>query len=221
MTLLIRFIFILLIFAAVPLTVCSMDEEETRRYDLGYKATYQSAFDEGSNLGETAGQKSGNADAEKYALEGTAWQLYYYLTLASLLSGTSLGLIVQYGILWRCRRTRILPQFSTVAFVPAMNSSIAYSIFLRKREVMLELDEQLREMAARENLQVAKIQQLEKTIRMKVEAISSIEELTQTRMLELAKEEMNKIINVAEEKQRIERESSSPDEEEDILDLWS
>ena len=215
MTMLNRFMPILLIFIALLLTGCE-DEEAKRTYDTNFNEAYQKAIKDGEKLGEKNGQEIGFAAAEKAAIDGTAWQLYYYLTLGSLLSGLSLGLIIQYGILWRCRRTSVLPQLSTMAFVPAMKLTTAYSIFLHKRNLKIKVDEELSELAARKNIQIAKIEQLKKEMTMKIEAISSIDELTQSRILELAKEEIEKIVKQAKEKQKVNWDNMSDD---DILEL--
>lgn len=218
MTWFVRFILILMILVSVLGTACKTEEDEAneRAYKANYEKAYQTALKEGEKKGEEEGNKIGIAEAEKAALAGTAWQLYYYPALGIILLGVSVGLIIQYGILWRCRRTGILPQFSAVVFVPAMNSTISYSIFLRRQEVMIEIDEKLRELAARKKLQNTRIEELKEGMRRKIEAISSIEDLTQARIIELANEELEKIVELAEEKQKIQ---SEIDSEDDILEL--
>lgn len=188
---------LLLMLALLPLFVgCESEEDRIYKqaYDANYAANYPIGFKTGAERGSKQGAEEGAAAAREAATTGQAWQLYWVLALGSLVSGLVLGLSIQYGILLICRFSGRLPQFSTVAFVPAMKSTVVYAIFERRRDVMIEIDEQLREMAARKNLQVAKIRELKEAVALKIKALSSIEELSQSRLLELAAEELERIV---------------------------
>lgn len=192
----------LLLAFALLLAGCKSEEEELyqRVHKASYKEAYAKAFSEGVARGRKQGAEEGAAAARKAAATGVAWQLYRALALGALATGLMLGLLIQYSLLLICRRTGRLPQFSTVAFVPAMKSTVVYEVFKRRRDVMIEIEERLSEMAARKNLQVAKIEQLKEAIDLKIRAISSIEQLSQARLLELAAEELEKIVSDSEKK---------------------
>ncbi|HEV7473686.1 MAG TPA: hypothetical protein VGN90_06545 [Pyrinomonadaceae bacterium] len=178
---------------------CTSEEEEAYKsaYEANRDASYQVGFRDGEDQGRKQGTTDGTSAALEAAATGRAWQLYWVPELAALVFGLSLGLILQYSVLLVCRRSGRLPQFSTVAFVPAMKSTLVYAIFERRRDVMLEIEESLSEMAARQNLQVAKIRQLKEALAFKVKALSSIDELTQSRLIELAAEELEKIVSTS------------------------
>lgn len=188
--------------ALLLLAGCRSEEDETcqKAYKANYEAGYQAGFPGGEERGRKEGEAEGAAAALKAAETGEAWELYRVLASGALASGLLLGLAVQYGILLLCRRTGRLPQFSTVAFVPAMKSTVVYAVFERRRDLMVEVEEQLREMAARKNLQLAKIERLKEAMALKIKALSSIDEFSQARLLELAAEEMEKIISESERK---------------------
>jgi len=184
------------------------DEIFKRAYDASYSSGYLETIQSGRDLGLEEGTQHGDAEARRAAENGVAWQLYWIPVSSLLLTGLALGLMVQYTILLICRRTANLPQFSAVAFVPAMKFTVAYKIFERRRNVMIEIDEKLREMAKRKNLQIAKIEQLKETVALKVETMSSLDELTQSRLLELAAKEMDKVIAKSTKKARPGKRSS-------------
>lgn len=193
-----RITFILSVVMLLPMASCEKSPED-QAFDDAYKANFaaahQKAFQEGEERGTREGTARGQIEAEVAAANGRDWTLYRIPGAVALSLGLTLGLTIQYTILLLCRRSGRLPQLSTVAFVPAMKSTVAYSIFKRRRDVMLEIDEQLREMGARKKLQVAKIRQLKEAIALKVNTLSSIEELRESRILELAEAEMEKIVS--------------------------
>jgi len=186
----------------LPFAGCKSEEDEAykKAYDANHKAGYQSGYQEGKERGAKQGAEEGAAAAREAMATGQAWKLYWFFALGALVSGLMFGLVIQYSVLLICRRSGRLPQFSTVAFVPAMKSTLVYTLFERRRDVMLEIDERLREMAARKNLQVAKILQLKEAMALKIKALSSIDELSQARLLELAAAELEKIVAVSEQK---------------------
>lgn len=173
-------------------------QKEQEAYDNAYKAAYKAGHEEGRREGERRGNEEGRERGGRAAREaaekGVAWQLYASLALGALASGLLVGLCAQYGLLAACRRTERLPQFSTVAFVPAMKDSLAYSIFEKRRRLMVEIEEELREMCARRNLQAAQLQEVHDAVARRLQAISSIEELSRSRILELAAAEFDRII---------------------------
>lgn len=200
-----RFALPLMLALLVSFVGCESEEDKVykRAYDASYAANYPIGFQLGAERGNKQGAEEGAAAAREAAGTGQAWELYWSLALGALVSGLMLGLVSQYGILLICRLSGQLPQFSTVAFVPAMKSTVVYAIFKRRRDAMIEIDEQLREMAARKNLQVAKIVQLKEAVTLKIKALSSIDEISQSRLLELAAEELEKIISDSEKKAEI------------------
>ena len=196
----------------LPLTGCESEQERVYReaYDANRKAGYRDGFRQGEERGRKKGDEEGRDMALAAARAGEAWELYRALALGALAAGLTLGLAVQYGLLLVCRRTGRLPQFSAVAFVPAMKSTVVYRVFERRRDLMIEVDEQLREMAERKNLQVAQIEQVKEAIALKLEALSSLDAYSQARLLELAAGEMDKIVSGAARKAETVTSGQSP-----------
>lgn len=186
------------------LVFAGCNDEKKDAYDKAYKANYDRAYQEGLLVGEERGKKEGEergtAAAYKAAETGLEWRLYLRLALSSLAGGFVVGLFIQYGVLLICRRSERLPQLWTVAFVPAMKQSFSYSIFERRRRSMVEIDEELREIGARKRLQVTQIQAARDAVAQKIKALSSIEELSRARLIELANEELSKIVLASTEK---------------------
>jgi hypothetical protein len=193
-----------LLFLSVLLAFTSCESEEDKvyksAYDASYKAHQQISFREGAKRGYTEGRKAGLAAAIEAADNGQAWELYLSLALGALLSSLMLGLVLQYSLLVVCRYSGRLPQFSTVIFVPAMKYTTAYRVFKRRRALLMEIDEQLREIAARKNVQIVKIHQLNEVIALKIQSLSSLDELSQAKLVQLAEEELEKIVAASEMK---------------------
>lgn len=192
------------LFLALLLLLAGCQNKVQEAYDTAYKANYpigkQAGIKVGEQRGREEGAKKGQEAAREAAERGVAWQLYAALSLGALAGGLGLGLCLQYSILIFSHRSGRVSQFSTVAFVPAMKWSLAYAIFERRRMLMLEVEEELREMAQRRSLQDAQIRDVQEAVELKLRAISSIDELTRARLLELASEEIAKIVSGAAEK---------------------
>ena len=195
---------------------CKSEATRQAAYEQYYAQGHQESFQEGEKSGKEVGSKRGASNALEDATSGESMALYWTLSLVALLSGLGFGLISQYGVMWRCRKTERLPQFSTVLLVPAMKSSLAYSIFTRKRDVKINFDEQLWKIALSKDLRAARMQELKEAVTKKVEAMSSIEELTETRIFQLFEDELEKIVDQAELRVRT---NSEVDQDDDILDL--
>lgn len=192
----------LLLLVLLPLAGCGNEVQEAykKAYDANYPVGKQAGVKVGEKRGREEGTKKGQAAAREAAERGVAWQLYAFLGLGALSGGLGLGLCLQYSLLLAARRSGRVSQLSNVAFVPAMKWSLAYAVFERRRLLMLEVEEELREMARRRSLQDAQIQAVREAVGRKLKAVSSIEELTRARLLELASEEIARIVSGAAEK---------------------
>ena len=195
---------------------CKSEATRQAAYEQYYAQGHQESFQEGEKSGKEVGSKRGASNAEEDAANGESWKLYWALALIALGSGLGFGLVSQYGVMWRCRKTGRLPLFSTVTFIPAMKSSKAYSILISKRDVKINFDEQLWKLALRKNLRAARIQELNDAVTKKLAAMSGIEELTNERIAQLYEEELNKIIDLAEMKRQNELEKI---EDDNILEI--
>jgi hypothetical protein len=201
----------------LPFAGCKSEEEKVYQdaYEANRKAGYQDGFQQGEARGTKQGDEEGRAEALAAVETGEAWQLYRALALGALAAGLMFGLAIQYGLMLVCRRTGNLPQFSMVAFIPAMKSTVVYAVFERRRDLIIEIDEQLREMAERKNLQVAQIEQVKEAIALKIKALSSLDDYSQARLLELAAEEMEKIVSGSARKAEAGADAPSPVVESD------
>ena len=196
---------------------CRSESQHQAAYDQYYAAGYQEAFQEGDKSGKEVGSRRGASNAEEDAANGESMTLYWTLAFVALGSGLGFGLISQYGVMLRCRKSGRLPLFSTVLLVPAMKSSLAYSIFTRDRDRKIKFHEGLSKIAISKDLDTAGIQALEDATRMKFEAMSNIAELTDKRIVQLFEEELQKIVDQAEH--RVRRNKSEVNKDDDILDL--
>ena len=181
---------------------CQNPEQEAwqKAYEASYNSAYQAGRQAGYARGKQVGDEKGAAAAKVAARTGGAWQLYTNLALGALVLGTGCGLFAQYVILLACRLSERLPQFSTVAFVPAMKSSLAYSVFEQRRRVMVEVTEELTKLRVTHNLQLVQIETTRDYVARKVMAASSIDELSQARFIDLAKMEFSRIVSASNER---------------------
>jgi hypothetical protein len=205
---------LLLLVLLAPFTGCNEEERKARKdaYDANYPSGYQQGVAAGEKRGNKEGRERGAVAARAAADSGTAWQLYAVLAILALLCGLGVGLLIQYSVLLACRHFERLPQFSTVAFVPAMKLSFVYSVFDKRRKLKAKVDEELSKLAAYNDLQAAQIRALNEAVEMKIKALSSIEEFSQARLVELAAEELEKIVSAAAKKAETMRNARGRDE---------
>jgi hypothetical protein len=192
----------LLLLLLLPLAGCRNEVQEAykKAYEANYPVGKQAGVRAGEKRGRQEGAKKGSDEAREAAGRGVAWQLYIFLALGAMSGGLVLGLGLQYSVLLAARRSGRVSQLSTVAVVPAMKWSLTYEVFERRRLLMLEVEEELTEMAERQSLQDAQIRAVQEAVERKLKAISSIDELTRARLLELANDEIAKIVSGAAER---------------------
>jgi len=167
-------------------------------YRANYENAYQAAAEPAKARGKEEGDKQGAARAREAAKAGRAWQLYSTLAWWGFVPGILVGIFVQYAILFACQANGRLPGPGTFAFVPAMKRSLCYSVLERRLRLMVEFDEQLEKIRMARNLKVAQVQAVHEAVKRRAMAASSLEELTQSRLLELANAEFAKIVGEAE-----------------------
>lgn len=137
---------------------CENHEKEAYRkaYDAHYDAAKQAGRQSAEATGSKVGAEKGAASAKEAAENGRAWQLYATLAEGALICGILAGLLAQYLVLLACRepvrrfwerrnnllRAPTLANFRlvldcaglgachdlSVAFVPAMGSSVSFAI---------------------------------------------------------------------------------------------
>ena len=187
---------LIMLMISSTLTRCdSLQDEYNKGRKDGRDAGYIQGWATGETRGTTDGTAAGKAAAYQAAQSGEAWQLYWRLAAAALATGIVIGLGLQYAILLGCRRSGRLDQFQTVTFVPAMKRSLAYSIFENCRKLEVEKQATLRKVHADSAVKKAAIEAAFDSSRRRIMAASSIEDLANTRLLELANEEFSKIIS--------------------------
>ncbi len=191
-----------LLMALVPLTGC--DDEVAKAENEAYKAAYAPAYQEGRETGEPRGKFQGElvgaAAAHKVAETGEAWQLYYLLSLWTLAAGLMFGVLIQYSILLNCRLSGRLRQLPTVLFVPAMKSSLAYSIFDNSRRLTVEMDAALLKINTARQLTDEQITLARENALRKIKALQTIDAFSKTHLRALFEEELSKIVLSSTEK---------------------
>ena len=203
----------ILLLCAFLLLFAGCKDEMKEAWQMGYQANYKAGYQEGLKAGKARGKEEGKkhgvAAASEDAKTGSTWQLYAPLAYGALVPGILLGIFVQYAILFACHLNERLPRPSTFAFVPAMKTSLCYSIFEQRFRLMVEFDEQLNKVLVTKNLKIAQIQAVHDAVRQRVMAASSIEELTETRLVEVANDEFAKIVAESEKINQIENNQRS------------
>jgi hypothetical protein len=87
-------------------------------------------------------------------------------------------------------------------FVPAMKRSSAYAVFEKRRELMMWWEEEMDKVAAAKEIKAAKMQAIKEIVMRKLRTVSSLEEFSQARLLEVAKNEISKIVSASDEEAR-------------------
>jgi hypothetical protein len=193
---------LLLLLTLLSLIGCKSREEESWQmgHDANRKIAYEEAWREAAPRGEKEGHERGKAEADQAAKTGRAWQLYTTPAILALLFGIIVGVAVQYTVLACCNDAGRVPELVTVAFVPAMKHSLAYSILENKRKLLIWWEEERRRLTAANELKAAHIQAIHDAIVRKLIVMTTLEELTQARLLDLAQHELSKIMLDAEQK---------------------
>lgn len=195
---------LILLLILLPMIGCKSWEEDAWQhgYEANRSAAYQEGWREAAPRGEKEGKERGKAEAEHAAQTGRAWQLYTTPAFLALMFGIIVGLAVQYTVLWCCNDAGRVPEMVTVAFVPAMKHSLAYSILESRRKLLLWWEQEKSRLAAAYQLKAAQIQAVHDAIGRKLKVMTSLEELTQSRLLDLAQQELAKVVSDAEQKSR-------------------
>jgi hypothetical protein len=190
----------LLMLLALPILGCNSPEEDAWQegYKANHSAAYQQGWQEGFNRGRTAGSQKGKAVAEKAAATGTAWKPYFVLALSSSILGAAVGISAQFAVLIRCRRRGQLPEAVAVGLVPGMKKSVAYSILDRRRRLLIWWDGQVDKIAAKKEIEAAKMKAVKDAVLKKFKTVSSLEDFSQARLLELARDELSRIVAASE-----------------------
>jgi hypothetical protein len=193
---------LILLLTLLPMIGCKNRTEESwqQGYDANRKIAYEEGWRKAASRGEKEGRERGKADAEQDAQTGRAWQLYKTPAFLALMFGIIVGLAVQYTVLACCNDAGRVPELVSLAFVPAMKHSLAYSILENKRKLLIWWEEEKRQLTAANELKAAHIQSVHDVIVRKLKVTTTLEELTQARLLDLAQQELSKIMSDAEQK---------------------
>jgi len=156
--------FLLPLFAIFIILMMGCENREKEAYKKAYDAQYDAAKQvgrqKGAESGNRLGMEKGTVAAKEAAESGLAWQLYTNVAIVWLILGAVEGLLTQYIVLFACRlsgrmQRMFIAYFShdysvlvldsaapglfgrlTVPFVPAMGSSISYSICQQLRGLL-------------------------------------------------------------------------------------
>ena len=184
----------------LPIIGCKTPETDAwqKGYDGNFLAAYREGWDEGTVEGTKEGAEDGRKTAQYAAASGLAWQLYSAPALWSVFFGIVLGVSAQYIVLLNCRISGVMSDFLSVAFVPAMKRSVSYAVFERRRQLMIECDEEIRRLSAHNQLQVWRMRAIHDGVVRGLKTISSLEDLTSARLLDLARRELSQIVSASE-----------------------
>lgn len=195
---------LILLLTLLPMIGCKNREQEAwqQGYDANRSAAYQEGWREGAPRGEKEGMERGKEKAEHAAQTGRAWQLYKTPAFLALMFGIIVGIAVQYTVLACCNDAGSVPEMVTVALVPAMKHSLAYSILENRRKLLIWWEQEKSRLAAANQLKAAQIQAVHDVVVRKLKVMTALEELTQARLLDLAREELANVVSEAEQKAR-------------------
>jgi hypothetical protein len=194
-------------------TGCS-DGTWNRAYQAGYDQAYQTAIETRPVRGAEGGAELGAAEARQAVTTGFAWRLYAPFVYGAVFPGIVVGLVVQYSILFNCRLSERLPPPALFAFVPAMKASLCYKFFDHRFRVVVEFDKQLNRLLATRKLEIAKGDAAYEAARRRIMAASSIQEVSTARCVEIAHDELAKIIADAEKASESEKTKSATAKEQ-------
>lgn len=191
-----------LLLALLPLIGCKSREEDAwqQGYDANRSAAYQDGWREAAPRGEKEGKERGKAEANHAARTGRAWHLYKIPAFLALMFGIIVGLAAQYTVLACCRDAGRVPEMVTLALVPAMKHSVAYAILEGRRKLLIWWEQEKSRLTAANQLKAAQVQAVHDVVVRKLKVMTALEELTQARLLDLARAELAKVVSDAEMK---------------------
>jgi hypothetical protein len=191
---------LLVLTISLPLLRCANPVEEAYKqaYDVAYKAAYPEGHAKGESQGNLDGTTDGATAAQRAADQGEAWQLYWRMAVAALGAGILLGLSLHYAVLAASRRSGRLDHLQAVVWVPAIKRSLSYSIFQTRLQLKLHMEEALQQVSANSSVQKAELEAAYDVMRKKIQASSSLADLTGARIVEFADEEFSRIISSAQ-----------------------
>lgn len=176
----------------------------TSTADKAWYDAYRSNFDFYSLEGEGNAAKAdvsdsssaGRRDSLRAIDQCTAWELYRPLAMWSVAAGLVGGAVAQYLVLFACRWRQQLPLLLASATVPGLRLARSFEILELRTET--EIGKEATDIELQHRLfRIRAVRQL--AIR-KLLAADNLDQLTQSRLLELANIEFEKIVSSAERK---------------------
>ena len=161
---------------------------------VAYRSAFEAAKPAGYERGGKEGEKKGIVAAKRDAESGLVWEFYRTPMAVGVIFGLVAGVGFQLILLICCHDPSRVAQFPITTFVPGVKSSFCYSIIARKRRILIDLDLELDKMEALKTQQVAQIEAVREVIHQKIRAAQTIDELSQSRFVDLANQEFAKII---------------------------
>lgn len=176
----------------------------TSTADKAWYAAYRSNFDYYSLEGEGKAAKvdisdsssAGRRDARRAIDQCTAWELYRPLAIWSAVIGLIGGVVAQYLVLFACRWRQKLPLLLASATVPGLRLARSFEILELRTET--EIGKEATDIELQHRL--FRIRAIHQLVTRKLLAADNLDQLTQSRLLELANIEFEKIVSSAERK---------------------
>jgi hypothetical protein len=181
---------------------CGSSTAWKKGYEASYEASYSEAFKATHATGELAGASKGKAAAERARVTGRAYRPYSPFFVWSLLLGAGVGILLQYLVLLAGNIQGRASVFWLLALVPGSRSSLAYRHFDRLRKLELSHAQVIATIQTTKDQQLASLEAAKFAALQKIEAATTIEELSQIRLLDLARLEMSQVVNRAENRAR-------------------
>jgi hypothetical protein len=191
---------LLVAFGVSQMIGCKSPEQDAWQegYGRSFKTAYRKGWQDGAAKGRVEGQEEGRITGERAAETGTGFALYSTLAFWACAFGVLIGLAIQYTVLVCCRLSERFPEILAMAFVPAVRRSICYSMLEKKRILMLWWDEEKGKVLANQKLKMAQMRAVQEVMVERLRAIATLQELSQARLVELAKKELDRIASAAE-----------------------
>jgi hypothetical protein len=181
-----------------------------KAWQMAYQSNYERGFNEGRGqdvlADRTAAQSAGEQSAKRALTSGTAWVLYRPLAIWSFSSGVLLGIASQFLVLMLFRYQRQLPLFLASALVPGIRRSRAYSLL----EINAHAHVEKSSLNATRQLKLWQIRAIQEIVENRLKATANLDELTQSKLLELADQELDKIVAASQYRQDSARAKTPP-----------
>lgn len=177
----------------------SANDVWSRAYQLQFDIDYREAAAAAAAHGTADGRLAGIYRAAEAARSGETWRLYSVHAVSAALAGAVLGLLAQYTHLVCMRQSGRLHGLWSLILVPGITSSYAYRVYLRRREFLVWMKDELIAVRANQRLHRARLDSVQTLIHNQAVKLADLDQFLQARLLEAAHDKMAEIVAAAEQ----------------------